>query len=104
MEVSQPFLVWFVVYTPMSGMVSATVMICKQDTRTVVEGCHGQDTREDTLVVTVEQTTKTRKACNGEDSEVLDEGSWTRGTSEGLTPGHGGRIELRTSSNWSHDD
>lgn len=71
--------------------------------RTVIERGHGQDTGENTLIVTIEQTTKTREACNGEDSEVLDEGSWTRGTSEGLTPGHCGRVELRTSSDWSHD-
>ena len=54
-------------------------MLCPRQggKRTVHEVVHGQDAGEDTLVVTVEQTTNASETGDAEDADVLDQGHGT---------------------------
>lgn len=56
------------------------------------------DTAEDTLVVTIEKTTKTGKASNAKDFEVSEKGQWPNLASQGLAAGRSRRFEFGASS------
>jgi hypothetical protein len=65
---------------------------------TLLERCHGKNTREYTLVVTVEQTTQAGEACNAKDLQVFDQCHRSRGSSESLAASHSGCLELGSST------
>jgi hypothetical protein len=64
---------------------------------------HGKHTREDTLVVTVQQTTQAGETRDTKDPRILDEGSRPRRSGERLATSQGRSLERRTSSDRSHD-
>ena len=70
---------------------------------TLVEVIHGQNSRKNTLVVTVEETTETSEACNTEDFGIADDGHGSSSTLQLLTALQSGRVEHRSSSDWCHD-
>jgi hypothetical protein len=65
---------------------------------TLFEGCHGKYTREDTLIVTVKQTTQAGETCDTKDLQVLDQGHRSGGTREGLAARQSGGLEFRSST------
>ena len=66
---------------------------------------HGKHTREDTLVVTVEQTTQASEASNTKDPRILDQSRGSRCTGERLTASQSGHLKVgSTTTDGSHVD
>ena len=59
---------------------------------TIHEVVHGQDAREDTLVVAIEQAANTSEQGDAEDFGILDQGIWSAVAHQGL-PAIEGDIE-----------
>lgn len=71
---------------------------------TRLEIVHGQYAGEDTLVVAIKKSTDTGKASDTKDSEVFDQGHWTRGAHEGFTAVKGDIVCARGGSSRCHID
>jgi hypothetical protein len=69
---------------------------------TSLERSHGKNTRENTLVVTVEQTTQAGKASNAKDLQVLDQGHRSTRYCKSLAASQCGCLELGSSTDRSH--
>jgi hypothetical protein len=71
---------------------------------TPLERVHDQDTREDTLVVTVKETSQTREAGNAKDLQVLHQGHGPSRRVEGLAASQSGCLNgAGSSSDGCHD-
>ena len=63
---------------------------------------HGEHTREDTLVVTVQQSTQAGETRDTKNPRVLDQSSRPRRSGKRLATSQGRSLKRRTSSNGSH--
>lgn len=105
MAVSHPFLPPFVTQSPISARLISRAGSRTNNPRaerTIAKRRHNEDAGENTLVVTIEETTETGEASNTEHSGVLQQSSGSSFTSQLHTPLQSSLVELGGSTGRRH--